>query len=148
VVSGRHVQTFRRSNVGFLAWVLKFKILCTVVLWALPLLFAPPSWFVRMGMPEPRPIVFIRLLGAAYIALVVGYANGLYRLHRGGDARNAVWLGIVSNGSAFLILLRYGMAGEWGEWGPWARAYMWGSAFVTASITAGLVVDRLLHNGR
>ena len=123
-----------------LAWVLKIKILCTLVLWSLPLLMLPSSWFVRIGMPEPRTMVFFRLLGAAYFALVVGYVDGLFRLRRGEDVRNTVWVGITSNGSASLILLFFGITGAWREWGIWAQLYMWVSLLATASITAWLVI--------
>jgi hypothetical protein len=93
-------------------------------------------------------MVFLRLLGAAYFALVVGYVNGLCRLRRGEDVRNVVWVGITSNGSASLILFLYGLAGAWEEWDILARVYMWGSALATASITLGLVVAGLLRRDR
>ena len=128
--------------------VFRTKILCTVVLWALPLSLFPASWFVRMGMPEPRPLLFFRLLGAAYSALVVEYGLGLRRLSQGAAARDTIWVGVASNGSASLILLLCGVAGRWKGWGKWARMYMWGSAIVTASIALGLVVTGLLRDNR
>lgn len=134
--------------MGSLAWVLRVKIFCTLIFWVLPLLFCPTSWFVRVGMPEPRPMVFVRLLGAAYAALVVGYVSGLRGLHRGDDVRNTVWVGITSNGSASLILLLFGITGAWEGWGIWARIYMWISALLTALITAGLVFAGLLRGDR
>jgi hypothetical protein len=132
--------TYVAEVVHLLAIVLKVKILFTLILWSLPLLAFPASWFVRLGMPEPRPILFLRLLGAAYLALVVGYISGLRRFGRGDDVRNIVWVGITSNGLASLILLLSGIAGAWKEWGILARSYMWFSALVTTLITLGLVV--------
>lgn len=134
--------------MGSLVWVLRVKIFCTVVFWALPLLFCPTSWFVWVGMPEPRPMVFVRLLGAAYAALVVGYVSGLIRLRRGKDARNTVWVGITSNGSASLILFYFGITGAWEGWGIWAWISMWISALLTASITLALVVAGLFGGDR
>jgi hypothetical protein len=99
-------------------------------------------------MPEPKPIVFLRLLGAAYLALVVGYACGLRRLGRGDEVRDIVWVGITSNGSAFSILSLSGIAGAWKEWGMLARTYMWVSTLLTAAITLGLVVAGLLQRDR
>ncbi len=134
--------------MDLLATVLKIKILFTLIFWSSPLLAFPASWFVWVGMSEPKPVLFLRLLGAAFLALVVGYASGLRRLGRGDDVRDIVWVGITSNGSAFLILLLSGVAGAWEGWGIWAQVYMWGPALGTASITLGLVVAGLFRDKR
>jgi hypothetical protein len=126
--------------VGLLATVLWVKVLFTLTFWSLPLLAFPASWFVRIGMPEPRPMLFLRLLGAAFLALVVGYVSGILGLSRGDDVRDIVWVGITSNGLASLILFFFGFTGAWKEWKRLARIFMWGSAFATALITLGLVV--------
>jgi hypothetical protein len=93
-------------------------------------------------------MVFVRLLGAAYAALVVGYVSGLRALRRGDDVRNTVWVGITSNGSASLILFLSGVSGAWKGWGTLARMYMWSSAILTASITLGLVAAGLFRDDR
>jgi hypothetical protein len=134
--------------VKLLAIVLWAKVLLTLILWVLPLLTFRASWFVRIGMPEPKPMVFLRLLGAAFLALVVGYSTGLHKLSRGEDVRDIVWVGITSNGSAALILLLSGITGGWKEWGILARSYMWLSTLVTASITLALVVAGLFRSDR
>jgi hypothetical protein len=85
-------------------------------------------------------MVFLRLLGAAFLALVVGYLSGILGLSRGDDIRDIIWVGITSNGLASLILFYFGFTGAWKEWRRLARIYMWGSAFATALITIGLVV--------
>jgi hypothetical protein len=85
-------------------------------------------------------MLFLRLLGAAFLALVVGYTSALGRLGRGDDVRDLVWVGITSNGLASLILLLSGISGAWKVWGILARIYMWASALATALITLGLVV--------
>ena len=131
-----------------LATILKVKVFVTLIFWSLPLLFCPSSWFVRADMPEPKPMLFLRLLGAAYLALVVGYICGLRKLGRGDDVRSVVWVGITSNGLASLILWRSGIARVWKEWGPWARIYMWVSALLTAAITLGLVGARSFRGDR
>lgn len=131
--------------MDLLAAVLSVKILVTLFFWSLPLLTFPRSWFVWMGMPEPKPMLFLRLLGAAYFALVVGYISGLRRLGRGDEVGDIVWVGITSNGSAFLILLLCGIAGTWKGWDILARSYMWISTLLTASITLGLVVTGLFR---
>jgi len=134
--------------VNLLASVLSVKILFTLCFWSLPLLTFPRSLFVWIGMPEPKPMLFLRLLGAAYFALVVGYISGLFRLGRGDEVQDIVWVGITSNGSAFLILLLCGISGTWNGWGVLARIYMWASVVATASITLGLVVAGLFRGDR
>ena len=134
--------------MDFLAAVLRVKILSTLVFWSVPLLTFPTDWFVRVGMPEPRPMLFVRILGAAFLALDVCYITGLRRLSQGDNVRDIVWVGITSNGLASLILLLSGMAGEWKEWGILARIYMWSSTFGTALITLGLVAGGLHQNDR
>jgi hypothetical protein len=113
---------------------LEIKILLTVVLWCLPLLFFPQQWFAYFGFPRPRPQIWIRLLGAAYLALVVCYQYGLTAFRRGGDPTPTVMVAIVSNGGAAAILTLFGLAGLWNDWGPLAQAYMWMSAAITWSL--------------
>lgn len=87
-------------------------------------------------MPAPRPEIWARLLGASFLALVVGYALG-WRDHvlAGKDIRNVVIVGMVSNGVASATLWISGFVGVWAEWSLAARIYMWGSAVLTLSIT-------------
>jgi hypothetical protein len=123
--------------------VLWVKIVFTLLGWCLPLLTFPAPWFQALGMPEPRPLVFARLLGAAFLALLVGYLFGLHALKHGRPVRQTVWVGIVSNGSASLILFAFGLTGAWGDWGGVARAVMWLSAALTGGITVGLAMTGL-----
>src|SRR6185295_3979837 len=87
--------------------VLASKILLTLALWAVPALLLPPAGFALFGIPEPAPsdVVFIRLLGAAYVALVVGYT-----LAWRAPARHPapILVGVVSNAFAALVIVREG----------------------------------------
>lgn len=122
--------------------VLWIKIAVTAVLWAGPLLFAPARLFRALGFPAPEPMVFVRLLGAAFTALLVGYVLGLRALKAGGDPSDAVLVGIVSNGLACGVLVAYGLAGAYARWGRAARAYVWISALATGLVTVGLILTR------
>jgi hypothetical protein len=122
--------------------VLWFKILVTAVLWAFPLLFSPVSVFRRLGFPVPEPMVFARLLGAAFLALGVGYVLGLRTLHGGRYPADTVLVGLVSNGLACGLLVAYGLAGAYAPWGRAARVYMWISALATGLVTLGLLLTR------
>ncbi len=123
-----------------LGFVLKAKIALTVVAWCVPLLFFPADLFVRLGFPSPTPEVFVRLLGMAYLALVLGYGLGLRQSQRGVYPAQAVWVGILSNGGACTLLVLHAAQGAWSGWGLLAQAFMWASLVGTGAITAGLVV--------
>lgn len=125
--------------------VLLAKIALTVAAWCVPLLLLPASLLEAMGFPVPEPRLFLRLLGMAYTALVVGYAFGLRSVRRGEYPEGVVWVGIVSNGGACLILLLAAALGTWSAWGGFAQVVMWGSLLGTGGITAGLVRFGLLR---
>jgi hypothetical protein len=126
-------------NTAALRRVLAAKILLTAALWAGPALFFPPPWFPVLGIPEPplAQLVFVRLLGAAYVALIAGYA-----LAWRAPARHpgAVVVGIVSNGLAALVILSVGSAGGYADWSALGAAYVWGSGGIAAAIAVALVV--------
>ncbi len=122
-----------------LSHVLVAKIALTVAAWCVPLFLFSASWLEGLGFPVPKPEIFLRLLGMAYTALVVGYAFGLHAARRGEYPHGVVWVGIVSNGGACAMLCAAAIVGVWSEWGVLARVVMWGSLVGTGGITAGLV---------
>jgi hypothetical protein len=62
---------------NILATVFIVKILFTLFIWCIPLLFFSGKLLASLGIPEPINIVFLRLLGMAYAALMVGYVFGV-----------------------------------------------------------------------
>ncbi len=92
--------------------------------------------------------MFVRLLGWAYLALCVGYWFGLKESLRGRRASGPIWVGIVSNGGAFLYLLYYGALGTWASWGIALQVIGWGSVLATLLITIGLVIFGVRGKGR
>ena len=131
----------RTETLKPLARVLIVKIAFTAVLCLLLLVF-PPSWFVALGIgtTPPQPMVFVRLLGAAYLALLVGYSFGLAQTRKGDKPIGVVWTGAVSNGLASVILLTHGLTGAWDTWSRLGPPLMWVSSVVTLGITIGLLV--------
>ena len=123
-----------------LARVLVAKIALTVLAWCIPLLLFPASLLETLGFPVPEPRLFLRLLGVAYTALVVGYWRGLQSTRSGEYPASTVTVGIVSNGGAFGILCASAWLGTWSDWGAFAQTIMWGSLAGTGGITAGLVL--------
>ncbi|AVP97726.1 hypothetical protein C7S18_11180 [Ahniella affigens] len=115
-----------------LARVFVVKIAATVLFWCVPLLLFPTDVLVRLGIPEPGSLLlFVRLLGWAYLALCVGYGFGLAAALKGQRAMGSIAAGIVSNGGASLYLCYFGLSGAWSDWGgimPWL---LWASAAVT-----------------
>lgn len=118
------------------------KIAITAVFWCLPLLFFPSSWFVALGVPAPEPLLFVRLLGAAYLALLVGYYFGLQGLKQGEIPVAVIHMGITSNGLATILLVFFGATGAWQHWAMGAQVFMWLSALGALSITTRLLAFR------
>jgi hypothetical protein len=127
-------------RTGALSAVLWFKITVTALLWCIPLLLVPLVPPERLGFPPLGSRVFLQLLGAAFLALLVGYVGGLRALRRGESAADVVTVGLVSNGLACLLVVGYGVAGEYASWGLLAQVYMWLSAAATGLVTLGLAV--------
>ena len=123
-----------------LQYVLWFKIVLTVAAWCVPLLLFPGSVLIALGFPLPEPLLFLRLLGMAYWALVVGYIFGLRSARSGHYPREVVWVGIASNGGAFALLIVAAWFDAWSTWGMFAKTYMWGSVVGTGLVTVGLLV--------
>ncbi|HEX2643812.1 MAG TPA: hypothetical protein VHU81_12535 [Thermoanaerobaculia bacterium] len=123
----------------YLSSVLILKIGITIVLWFVPLLFFPVSCLERMGFPTFPSAIFLRLLGMAYGALLVGYIFGWAATRRGEYPDSTVWAGIVSNGGAFLLLAIGASQGAWADWGAPARGLMWTSLAATGLISTGLI---------
>lgn len=121
-----------------LARVFVVKIAATVLFWCVPLILLPASVLGALGFPEQPTLMFVRMLGWAYLALCVGYAFGLKAALRGERAAGPIWMGIVSNGGACAYLLVYGLMGTWGAWGGFVQFVLWSSVVATAAITAGL----------
>ena len=122
--------------------ILKFKIVCTILFWGLPLLTVPSSWFPRLGIPVPVPIIWAGFLGAAYLVLTVTYWLGWMEIQKGGSATQTVWTGIISNGLACAILIWYGITGQWSTWSLPGQLIMWFSVALTLLITLLLIPYR------
>ncbi|SHI15236.1 hypothetical protein [Ferrimonas marina] len=130
-----------------LAGVFLFKILATVLAWSLPLLLLPASWLSAAGLPVAESTLPLRLLGWAYLALCLGYGFGLKAALEGRRAMAPIWVGIVSNGGAVILLLAYGLSGHWHGWHPLVQVIAWGSIAAALLITLGLYRFGVRGNG-
>lgn len=122
------------------------KIAITGIFWCVPLLTFPSAWFVALGMPAPEPLLFVRLLGAAYLALLVGYYMGLTGIASGESPLPVINMGITSNGLACLVLIYFGAARTWSSWSTGAQVFMWLSALGALGITFSLLKFRRRFN--
>lgn len=122
-----------------LSRVLLFKIVATVLIWCVPLLFLPRSILVEFGFPTgSNDLMFLRMLGWAYLALCVGYAFALKASLVGLRALGPIWVGLISNGGACVLLFFYGLSGTWEDMALTVQFVFWSSALATAGITGGL----------
>lgn len=126
--------------------VLYIKIVFTALVWATPALLTPRKIILALGYPDPIPIIFLRLLGGAYLALLVEYIQGVQSLQAGIYPATTVLVGIVSNGVAFLILAVGAVKDTWLHWGWAARLIMWISLAMTFLITVGLFFSGQTHH--
>ena len=129
-----------------LANVFRTKIVLTIAL-CIWMFFA--GLFSELGfpVPVPDPIIFLKLLGMAYGALLVGYCFGLVAVRRGEYPKAAIWVGIVSNGGATIILVGYAISGYffpgssyWLDWDGYAPLVMLLLLLAVSGITAGLFI--------
>lgn len=92
----------------FLALVLVFKILGSLPLIAGPLLLASPER-LGGGLALPAPIVTtFRLYGVSILAVLVGYAYGLWLIGQGQYPWGVVAMGLVSNFGGAALMWRSG----------------------------------------
>jgi hypothetical protein len=126
----RHIQGLKN--------LLIFKMAATALLWCLPLLLFPATLFAQLGFPAPEPLLFARLLGAAYLTMLVGYWLAVQQLNKGSVPYTVIVTGIVNNGLAALLLLYFGFDGAWSHWGSAAQVFMWLSAFGATGIAGCL----------
>jgi len=121
-----------------LSIVLSVKIALTVLFWCGPMLLFPRLTMSKMGFSDMEPIIYIRLLGVAYLALVVGYCFGLKDALYGVYPKVIVLVGIVSNGGAAMIIGYYDIFGYFKDWEKLSRNVMRVSMVLLLGITLGL----------
>ncbi|MEM8661010.1 MAG: hypothetical protein AAGF35_09005 [Pseudomonadota bacterium] len=125
--------------------VLLYKIVITILLWALPFLLAPANVLQLLMGAVPEPIFNLRLLGWAYVALIIGYVGGLLQARNGVMPLQIIAMGLVSNGGASLLVLGHLLWGTGAELRGLPAFLTWFSFIALALITIGLVVAALQY---
>ena len=128
----------RMEPIEVVLWI---KIVVTVVAWAGPFLFAP-SFLLEALLPQaPKPILWLRMLGLAWFALVVGYGSGLHQVRKGEFPFGIVYMGILSNGGGGVMLLLALLTGNDAVSGSQVGTpLIVVSVFLLLSIAAGLLL--------
>jgi hypothetical protein len=95
--------------------VLAVKIALSLLFWILPLLLLPAGFFPELGIPTwtPAAKVFLRLLGAAYLAIAIVEAWGFVDPNRRAPA---VLAGLASSAGASIVLWHDIFYGELWNW--------------------------------
>lgn len=119
-----------------LLWI---TIVVTFLGWSVPMLFLPHALMVRYRLPIAEPILFIRLLGGAYLALTMVYVFGLIRAYRGEDIIEIVIIGMISNGLAAATIWRYALRGLYNEWSRPTQWFIYFSGAVTTALALALL---------
>ena len=114
------------------------KIIITAIFLCIPLLFFPASLFELVGIQSPQPLIFTRLLGIAYFALLIGYWGGIKALDNNDNPIHVINMGITSNGLGGVVFLYFGMTGSWSAWSLGAQIYMWLLSIGAVIITINL----------
>lgn len=111
------------------------------------MLFLPHNLMVRYRLPVAEPILFMRLLGTAYLGLSTMYAFGLTRAYRGDDVTDVVVIGLVCNGMAAAIVWRYALGGMFAGWSSFSRGFTYASGLVLTALTLGLLAVEIWYDG-
>jgi len=95
--------------------ILAVKIALSFVFWILPLLLLPAGFFPELGIPTwtPAAKVFLRLLGAAYLAIAIVETWGFFDAAR---RPGAVLAGLASSAGASIVLWHDIFYGELWNW--------------------------------
>jgi hypothetical protein len=91
--------------MSWLSWLLVIKIVITTISVAVPFMLFPPTW-LKQKTGISADSLLIRLYGVAITALLVGYGFGIPTANSGQFPRGVVYMGLVSNIGAALLLLQ------------------------------------------
>ena len=125
-----------------LLWIL---IVVMIGCWCVPLLFLPRALLRRIQIPVTEPILFVRLLGAASLALCIHYALGARDLRRGEDPTDVVVVALLHCGMSAAIIWRYALQGHYGRWPRITRIYVYSAGAVMTALALGLLFAGLWH---
>jgi len=128
--------------IAALLWTL---IAVTFAGWCLPMLFFPRPLLRKFHVPVNEPVIFVRLLGAAALALCLHYYLGLLRLENGRDPSDVIVIGLIHCGMSAAIIWRYALHGHYRRWPRATQVYIYTSGSILTALTFGLLFAGLWH---
>ena len=135
-------------NLQFLRIILVAKIAITLSVWALPPLVIPETVLALLFGETPAPtavyqalLLNSRLMGIAFLALVVVYLFGYRATLRGEFPVGVVSVGLVSNGGATIVLFAWAMSESPTTWPGLAVVVYFTSLAAVGAVTASLAIS-------
>ncbi len=114
----------------------------TTLFWAGGALFVHADYLAHVGFESGAAILVVRLLGVAFLSLLLGYSLGLHALITKKPntlaVRNTVLVGILSNGGSALVLFWFGLTGRFTLLPSPLPHIFWASAVLTGGIALSL----------
>lgn len=96
------------------------------------------------GLEFPQPSHYLRMLGASYVALLIGYWYGLLEAKDGKLLVEIIVVGVISNGLGAIILGYYGfIKKKWRELERRGRIIMWLCFAFATYVAIGLFYNLL-----
>ena len=134
------------ATLAMLRLVLATKILGTILFFCVPMLFLGEDDLRKLYGFGATPLLAARLIGGAYAALIVGYAQGWIESGQGRFPGWVVAMGLVSNGGGVLLAVVAIVTRDI-ELAA-LRPFGYAAIAFAASITLGLTACLLLHRRR
>lgn len=120
-----------------LLWILT---LSTLACWCVPMLFLPHPVLRALHIPINEPVLFVRLVGAAGLALAMLYFLGALRAHDGHNVSDVVIVGLVHCGMSAAVIWRYALHGHYQRWPQSTRLYIHGFGGLMSALALALLV--------
>lgn len=96
-----------KTKIEWLKRVLYFKIVVVLLLWALPSWIAPATFLKALGVNVPSDQFFMRMFGAAQLALALLFYFAMQNPLRN---RDIIRFAVFDNAIAFVTIIGYHLA--------------------------------------
>lgn len=119
-----------------LLWIL---IAVTICCWCVPLLFLSRTLLRKIHIPVTEPILFVRLLGVASLALCIQYVLEVLRVQRGYHPTHVGLVALIHCGMSAAIIWRYALHGQYARWPRITRIYVYTAGAVMTVLALALL---------
>lgn len=123
-------------------WIL---IAVTLGCWCVPMLLLPRHILRALHIPVREPLLFVRLLGAANLALCLHYFLGILRIRHGHDSSDVVVIGLIHCGMSAAVIWRYALHGHYEKWTRATSIYVYTSGGLLTALALALLAAGLWY---